>query len=129
MNWNSDTSMQHKNIKETPGERLIKSEVENTKDSPGRSIAKAISWRVMGSFGTFLISLVIFRSYTNQSDSEVLGNATLVAVAEAVSKIILYYIHERLWANIKWGKYWKSYWSRRAWKKLYRQMHEKKSNH
>ncbi len=110
---------------ETRGEKRIKTEIENTKDSPGRSIAKAVSWRVMGSIGTFLISLVLLRSYTNQSDSEVLGNATLVAIAEAIFKIMLYYIHERLWANIKWGKYWKSYWSRRAWKKLYRQMHEK----
>jgi uncharacterized membrane protein len=128
MNWNSDTSMQHKNKQETPGERLIKSEVEKTKDSPGRSIAKAISWRAMGSLGTFLISFVIFRRYTNQSLSEVLGNATFVAGIEVVFKIMLYYIHERLWANIKWGKYWKSYWSRKAWKKLYRQMHAKQNH-
>ena len=117
--------MKHKNKSETPGERLIKSEVENTKESPGRSMAKAVSWRVMGSFGTFLISFVIFRRFTNQSLQEVLGNATFVAGIEIVFKIMLYYVHERLWANIKWGKYWKSYWSRRAWKKLYRQMHEK----
>ena len=61
---------------ESRGEKLIKTEIENTKDSPGRSIAKAVSWRVMGSIGIFLISLALLRSYTNQSDSEVLGNAT-----------------------------------------------------
>lgn len=100
--------------------------IKNTKDSPGRSIAKAISWRVMGSIGTFLISFVIFRRFTNQSLSEVLGNATFVAIIEVIFKIVLYYIHERLWTNIMWGKYWrKNYWTRKAWRRMYREMHMK----
>ncbi len=105
-----------------------KAKIENTKESPGRSMAKAISWRVMGSMGTFLISFVIFRRFTNQSLSEVLGNATFVTILEVVFKILLYYLHERLWTNIKWGKYWrKNYWTRKAWRRMYREMHEKRN--
>jgi len=106
-----------------------KAKFENTKDSPGRSMAKAISWRVMGSIGTFLISFVIFRRFTNQSMGEVLGNATFVAIIEVIFKIFLYYIHERLWTNIKWGKYWrKNYWTRKAWRRMYREMHNKQNS-
>jgi uncharacterized membrane protein len=112
----------------TRSKAKAKAKIENTKDSPGRSMAKAISWRVMGSIGTFLISFVIFRRFTNQSLSEVLGNATFVAIIEVIFKIILYYIHERLWTNIKWGKYWrKNYWTRKAWRRMYREMHNKQN--
>jgi uncharacterized membrane protein len=38
-----------------------------------------------------------------------------------VAKLILYYLHERLWTNIQWGKSWR----RRAWRRKYRQMHKK----
>ncbi|MBN1338173.1 MAG: DUF2061 domain-containing protein [Bacteroidales bacterium] len=95
------------------------------KDSPGRSLAKAVTWRILASGATFLVAFVIFRRYTNQKVSEVLESATFVTTLEFLSKIIFYYIHERLWTNINWGKFMnKRYWERRAWKKLYRKMHE-----
>jgi len=102
----------------------MKKEITYKKDSPTRSILKAISWRFIASGATFLISFVVFRHSTNKTDAQVLQYATAIASVDVVIKLILYYFHERLWTNIYWGKYW----SRRVWRKRYRQMHAKLSN-
>jgi len=91
------------------------------KDSPGRSILKAISWRFIASGATFIISFVIFRQATNKTDTQVLQVATAIASVDVVVKLVLYYLHERLWTNIYWGKYW----SKRVWRKRYRRLHDK----
>ncbi len=102
----------------------MKKEATYKKDSPTRSILKAISWRFIASGATFLISFVVFRHSTNKTDAQVLQYATAIASVDVVIKLILYYFHERLWTNIYWGKYW----SRRVWRRRYRQMHAKLSN-
>ncbi len=94
------------------------------KDTPGRSIAKAVTWRIIASGTTFLITFVIFRRFTDQNMDEVLENATYVTAIEVVAKIIFYYLHERMWTNITWGKFMdRQYWKERAWRKLYRDKH------
>jgi len=60
-----------------------------------RSIAKAISWRGTGSLDTFLVTLVITGSY---------AFAGSIAVTEIMTKITLYYFHERIWSLIPWGR-------------------------
>jgi len=100
------------------------SSTQFVKDTPGRSIAKAITWRIIASGTTFLITFVIFHRYTNQNLDEVLENASMVTAIEVVAKLVFYYLHERMWTNIKWGKYWKQ----RAWRKLYRKMHKQQNN-
>lgn len=64
-------------------------------DTKSRSLAKAISWRVTGTADTFLISWLI--------TSEPLL-ATGIAVTEIVTKVFLYWFHERVWNRVKWGK-------------------------
>jgi len=64
-------------------------------ESHFRSIAKAISWRGSGSLDTFIVSFVITGSYTF---------AGSIAMTEIVTKIMLYYFHERIWSIIPWGK-------------------------
>ena len=64
-------------------------------NSRTRSLAKAVSWRFVGSLDTFVLSLIIT------------GNAKYavsIASAEAVTKIALFYVHERLWRRIAWGR-------------------------
>lgn len=90
------------------------------KDSPTRSILKAISWRFIASGATFIISFVVFKSSTDKTNSQVLQIASAIATVDVIAKLILYYLHERLWTNITWGKYW----SRRAWRNAYRRMHK-----
>ena len=99
--------------------------VKVEKDSPTRSLLKAISWRLIASGTTFIIVFVIFRNYSQQNLEEVINTATFITSVDVVAKLIIYYLHERLWTNIKWGKYWtRTYWARQSWKKLYNKMHE-----
>jgi uncharacterized membrane protein len=99
------------------------------KDTPGRSLTKAITWRIFGSLATFLVAFVIFRQYSEKGLAEVMEGATVVTIFDFTSKILLYYLHERLWTNINWGKYMRRhYWRQRAWKKLYRSKHNDAKN-
>ena len=76
-----------------------------TKDSPVRSVFKAISWRIIASAATFFIAYVVFSRFTNNQSKEVIRSATYITALDIVIKLILYYLHERLWANIKWGEH------------------------
>lgn len=65
-------------------------------DSHQRSIAKAISWRVTGTADTFIISWLI------TGELMIAGG---IATTEVVTKIVLYWLHERAWNRVKWGKH------------------------
>lgn len=60
-----------------------------------RSIAKTASWRTLATLDTFLISYLITGS---------LKAAGGIASLEVITKIVLYYYHERAWNKMKWGK-------------------------
>jgi len=64
-------------------------------DAPVRSLAKAVSWRVTGTVDTFLISWLI--------TGELLL-ASGIALTEVMTKIFLYWAHERVWNKIQWGR-------------------------
>lgn len=77
--------------------------------SPKRSLAKAVSWRVVGTLDTLLLSFVILTflgpllGMTETSHTDNAKTATYIAVTEVVTKMVLYYVHERAWARVKWG--------------------------
>lgn len=103
----------------------IKVKLGREKDSPVRSILKAISWRAIASGTTFIVAFVIFNRYTEKSEGEALRIARNITAIDVIAKLAFYYLHERLWTNIRWGRYWKrTYWKGRAWRKLYKKMHE-----
>lgn len=64
------------------------------RETHSRSLSKAISWRILGSVDTFLLSLFF------TSDVKAAG---AIAGAEVVTKMLLYYLHERAWSRFKWG--------------------------
>ena len=97
---------------------------EIEKDSPYRSLFKAISWRFIASGSTFIISFTIFTQATETAFKDILGAVSLITAIDIFSKLILYYFHERLWANIVWGKYWR----RRAIKRKIRKRKKEKMN-
>lgn len=98
------------------------------KDSPGRSLAKAVSWRLIASLITFFITFVIFRQRISGPYREILEASGLVLLFDVLIKIIIYYFHERLWTNITWGKFWKQhYWKQMAWRRLYHKKHKELS--
>jgi uncharacterized membrane protein len=59
-----------------------------------RSISKSMTWRTMASLDTFLVSFIITHRI-------VLAGS--IAGAEILTKIALYYLHERIWAVIPYG--------------------------
>jgi sulfate adenylyltransferase large subunit len=65
-----------------------------TETSAG-SLAKAVSWRAIGSLVTFAVIFGI-------SGSAKLAGT--VVAAEILVKILIYYCHERMWAWAPWGK-------------------------
>ena len=93
--------------------------IEIKKDSPSRSILKALSWRLIASGSTFIISFTIFTQTTETAFKDIIGVVSLITAVDIVAKLILYYLHERLWTNIVWGKEWR----RKAWRRKYRKMH------
>ena len=64
-------------------------------ETHSRSVLKAISWRTLGTLDTFAISWF----FTGRV--EIAGS---IAGVEIVTKIAWYYLHERVWAAIPWGR-------------------------
>lgn len=63
-------------------------------ESQKRSIAKAVSYRFFGSLITAGIAFVL----TGKLDV-----ALGIGVLDAVAKMSAYFLHERVWARIRWG--------------------------
>jgi uncharacterized membrane protein len=60
-----------------------------------RSILKAISWRTLGTLDTFAISWFM----TGR-----IAVAGSIAGLEIATKIVWYYLHERVWALVPFGR-------------------------
>lgn len=72
-----------------------RSEVDKYAEQPIRSVVETLSWRVIGTLDTVIISFLI----TGE-----LMVAFSIGSIELVSKMVLYFLHERAWNSIKWGK-------------------------
>jgi uncharacterized membrane protein len=60
-----------------------------------RSLAKSLSWRIVAAFVTFAISILVTHNLTF---------ALTISIVEALSKVFLFYLHERLWIRIPLGR-------------------------
>ena len=65
--------------------------VSDRADKPIKSIIKSVSWRIVGTIDTMIISYFITGKMTI---------AVSIGSVEVITKTILYYFHERLWAHI-----------------------------
>ena len=63
-------------------------------EKPYRSVAKTISWRTVGTLDTIIISYFITGN---------LVMAASIGSIEVITKMILYYFHERVWNRLKFG--------------------------
>lgn len=80
------------------GERLMnKSQAGRKKgeDNAGRSLAKALIWRLFAITNTLIMAIFI---------SKDLSVASKIASTDAVIKTTLMFLYERVWARIAWGK-------------------------
>jgi uncharacterized membrane protein len=64
-------------------------------DRAVRSLVKTVSWRITGSGATFAISYMVLGNFV------IAGS---IAIAQLISNTILYFVHERVWNKIKWGR-------------------------
>lgn len=60
-----------------------------------RSLAKAVSWRITGTVDTIVISFIL----TGE-----LRLALSIGMVELFTKVGLYYVHERIWNRIAFGR-------------------------
>jgi uncharacterized membrane protein len=62
-----------------------------TVNSPWVSLVKSVSWRLLGTLDTILISWLVT------------GNASFalsIGAVEVITKMLLYYLHERVWERL-----------------------------
>ena len=64
-------------------------------DTGKRSLIKTVTWRVTGSSATFLIAYIMTGNF---------AIAGVIGIVQLISNSILYFIHERVWNQIKWGR-------------------------
>jgi len=64
-------------------------------DSNRRSLAKTLTWRITGSASTFTIAYMVTGSF---------GVSSLVAVIQMCVNTVLYWLHERAWTRVLWGR-------------------------
>lgn len=57
-------------------------------DKKTRSLIKACTWRVAATLTTFVIAFFVTKS---------VHFAVSISIIEVISKLILYYVHERIW--------------------------------
>lgn len=72
-----------------------KYEAHKKSDTPIRSVAKAVSWRIVGTLDTLLISYLLTGK---------VAIAASIASIDFITKMFLYFFHERIWNKISWGK-------------------------
>jgi uncharacterized membrane protein len=60
-------------------------------DKPIKSILKSVSWRIVGTIDTMVISYFITGKVTM---------AVTIGSVEVITKTVLYYFHERIWAHV-----------------------------
>ena len=60
-----------------------------------RSVVKTITWRIVGTIDTIVISYFITGSFK-------MGVA--IGSIEIISKMVLYFLHERFWQHVNFGK-------------------------
>lgn len=63
--------------------------------APLRAVIKAASWRALGALDTFVLALIVTGH---------LGVSGAIGGTELVTKMGLYYLHERLWLHVRWAR-------------------------
>ncbi|HKJ02687.1 MAG TPA: DUF2061 domain-containing protein [Longimicrobiales bacterium] len=64
------------------------------RESRARSVVKSVSWRVVATLTTIALVYAFTRA---------VHVAIAVGGVEVVAKLLIFYGHERLWAQVEWG--------------------------
>ncbi|CAM9697971.1 unnamed protein product, partial [Hapterophycus canaliculatus] len=80
------------------GERVwnkVKWGQDKTGDSAKRSLAKAVLWRVFAASNTLICGVFLAKD---------LSIASKIAGTDTIFKTALFFLNERMWTKINWGK-------------------------
>ena len=69
--------------------------MKHFRDTHTRSVAKAVSWRILGTLATSALVFIFTRRW---------ALSLFVGALEFVSKIGLYWMHERVWDRLSYGR-------------------------
>ena len=69
--------------------------VANGFETRRRSLAKAVSWRILAAFITGCVALVMTHE---------LVFAAKIGIIDTTVKLLLYFLHERAWNKINFGR-------------------------
>ena len=64
-------------------------------EHPKRSIVKALTWRIIA----FVVTIIAVYIYSKD-----LKQSLVIGISANTVKIFLYYIHERIWNRVKFGR-------------------------
>lgn len=84
-----------RDIVDPQNSKIKRSNLKLVRDRPLKSVLKAITWRLVGTADTILISYLLT------------GKAIIafsIGSIEVFTKMFLYFIHERLWEQLRWGR-------------------------
>ncbi|MBP1853163.1 DUF2061 domain-containing protein [Rhizobium halophytocola] len=65
-------------------------------ESTGRTILKAITWQTLG------ITIMTALGYLQTGS---LTGALWIAVSASASGFLLFFVHEKIWNAVRWGRY------------------------
>lgn len=68
-----------------------------------RTIVKSLLWRVIGVIWTWVGAYLIFLLIPEKYKTAMLM-ATAIVVYHHSTRLVMYYIYERIWSKILWGK-------------------------
>ena len=60
-----------------------------------RSIVKTLTWRIIATVTTIIIVFLLTRE---------ISLSLLAGGFDVIAKLVLYYVHERAWLKVRWGK-------------------------
>ena len=60
-----------------------------------RTLAKTIAFRIIATITTIVLVLIFTGDY---------ALAGTIGALDVISKLIIYYFHERVWHKVKWGR-------------------------
>lgn len=70
-------------------------QVTQIKDSKARSVVKGVTYRLLATFATFSVAF----AFTSD-----ISTSVKVGLIDSVVKFVIYYLNERGWNQVKWGR-------------------------
>ena len=94
---NSDKSVSSTSVDSIPVSNLARVPIwfkSNVSNHTKRHLIKTFSWRIIGTLDTMLISFFVIGSLTA---------GFKIGIIETVTKMFLYFLHEKLWYRVNYG--------------------------